>query len=100
MQLASLADEPAAGLDDRSVSAFFADMVSRLGSDVVRADVAHGVASSLVESMQARQDAISGVSLDEEAVELMRNQEAYEAAARFIHVLNSVTEVAISLVNR
>jgi flagellar hook-associated protein 1 FlgK len=100
MQLASLADEPAAGLGDRSVSAFFADMVSRLGSDVVRADVAHGVASSLVESMQARQDAISGVSLDEEAVELMRNQEAYEAAARFIQVLNSVTEVAINLVNR
>jgi len=49
------------------------------------------------QQIAARRDAISGVSLDEEAVELIRYQRAYEAAARFMQVLNEVTEVTLSI---
>ena len=99
-RLATMVERSAVALDGRSPSAFIKDMLSRLGSDVVQADVDQSVARSLVDGLQARQDAVSGVSLDEEAVELVKYQQSYEAAARFMQVLNSVTEVAIDLVRR
>ena len=74
-----------------------ADMLSSLGNQIVQTDVATTVAEGLVENFASRRDAISGVSLDEEAVELIRYQRAYEAAARFMQVLNEVTEVTLSI---
>ena len=100
VMLAGLPDETSAALADRSATVFFADMLGTLGNDIVRADVSHDVATSLVESLRIQRDAVSGVSLDEEAVELIRNQRAFEAAARFVQVLNEVTEVAVNLVAR
>lgn len=98
--LAALPDESSVALGDRSAAAFFANMISGLGNDVVQADVELGVAQSLVDGLTARRDSVSGVSLDEEAVALIQFQKSYEAAARFIQVLNSVTEVAINLAVR
>jgi flagellar hook-associated protein 1 FlgK len=98
--LAALPEQASGALGGRSASAFFHDLLAQLGHQAVQADVARGVSQSLVESLQARRDAISGVSLDEEAVDLIRFQRSFEAAARFLDVLNSVTEVAIDLVRR
>lgn len=98
--LAGLPEQSSAALNGRSPAAFFAEMLQTLGEDVVQTDVAESVSRSLVDNLTAQRDAVSGVSLDEEAVALMQYQRTYEATARFIQVLNSVTEVAVNLLSR
>jgi flagellar hook-associated protein 1 FlgK len=98
--LADLPGQASAALNDKSPEAFFADLLSGLGNEVAQADVAEAVSRSLVESMLAQRDTVSGVSLDEEAVQLVQFQQSYEAAARFIEVLNQVTETAVNLAGR
>ena len=45
----------------------------------------------------AQRDSISGVSLDEEAINLMQYQRAFEAAARFLKVADEMTQTILSL---
>jgi len=99
-QLAGLSDQASPGLAGRSAAGFVADLLSSLGEEIARTDVTEGVSRSLVDNLNAQIDSISGVSLDEEAVALIEHQRSYEAAARFIQVLNSFTETAINLVGR
>jgi flagellar hook-associated protein 1 FlgK len=97
IEISALATSGSARLGGRAPSAFLSEMLASIGGDVVQADVTSGVARGLVDSLLARREAVSGVSLDEEAVDLMRYQRAFEAAARFMQVLNEVSEIAVNL---
>src|SRR2546422_1911782 len=54
--------------------------------------------NQLLTQAQALRDQRQGVSLEEEAVNLLQYQRAFEAAARVIHVIDDLTQTAISLV--
>ena len=51
----------------------------------------------IVRQIDALRDAVSGVSLDEEAMQLMKFQRAYEANARFFQVIDRTLETLIGL---
>lgn len=95
--IGSLREAASAALGGKTSGAFLAESLSRLGGDIARTDVARNVSVELSDGLKDRREAVSGVSLDEEAMELMRNQQAYEAAARFLGVINQVTQSAINL---
>jgi flagellar hook-associated protein 1 FlgK len=62
----------------------YSALVASLGVD---AQAAKGLVDNqtvLVQLLQRRRETVSGVSLDEEAVQVVRFQRAYEAAARLI----------------
>jgi flagellar hook-associated protein 1 FlgK len=96
-QLAAIRDSASATLGGRTPVQFLGDSLSRLGNEVSRVEVAREVSSGLTDDLRTRRDAITGVSLDEEATELIKNQRAFEAAARFLATLNDVTETAINI---
>ena len=96
--IAGLKDTASSALGGKSPAAFLADGLAALGGQVAEADVANGVSKDMVNGLQARRDSVSGVSMDEEAVALIQNQKAFEAAARFLTVLQSITDTAINLV--
>jgi flagellar hook-associated protein 1 FlgK len=100
LALAALPQQASVGLGGKSAASFFSDLLAALGTDVAQADVSEAVSGSILESLESRRDSISGVSLDEEALELMRYQQSFEAAARFIQVLDSVTKTAVDLLGR
>jgi flagellar hook-associated protein 1 FlgK len=74
--------------------------LTRLGDDIVQTDVSLSVSKSLVDGLAQQRDSVSGVSLDEEAIQLMQYQRSFEAATKFIQVLDSVTQTAINLIQR
>jgi flagellar hook-associated protein 1 FlgK len=47
--------------------------------------------------LEKKRDAVSGVSLDEEAANLIRFQRAYEAGARMMRVADELLETIINL---
>jgi len=62
-----------------------------------RRDVAEAQ-TAIVDGARAARDAISGVNLDSEAVELMRFQQAYQASSRIIQVSREIFQSLIEAV--
>lgn len=56
--------------------------------------------SDIVEQIEALRDSVSGVSLDEEAVQMIKFQRAYEANARFFSTIDQTLSVLFSIVGR
>ncbi len=76
---------------------FYAGLVGRIGADSrSAAEIAAGQ-STVVDYLRNRREAVSGVSLDEEAADMIRFQHAYAAAAR---VITAVDELLDTLINR
>ncbi|MBO8142820.1 MAG: flagellar hook-associated protein FlgK, partial [Firmicutes bacterium] len=51
---------------------------------------------ALVDHLNARRESVSGVSLDEEMVDMVRFQQAYAAAARLVTTMDEALETIIN----
>jgi len=80
------------------------DQLRGLLSDVAattrQADVGRQSQSVLLDQATSRRDNVSGVNLDEEAANLMRFQQSYQAAAQAISVANSLFQTLLGAVQR
>jgi flagellar hook-associated protein 1 FlgK len=97
-----------AGLQNRAVlaggtaslSAAFGALVGSVGTEAQQAginrDAQAAIASQALEKMQSA----SGVNLDEEAADLVKWQQAYQAAAQTIAVANTIFDSLIAAVRR
>ena len=72
---------------------------------VVRIGVASQQTSRLAEQqhtaltgLENRRESLSGVSLDEEQVNLIRFQQAYNAAAQFIHIADQLGQTVLNMI--
>ncbi|NQD38063.1 flagellar hook-associated protein FlgK [Permianibacter sp. IMCC34836] len=65
-------------------------LIAEVGTRTSEAEVNAASTKSLVEQTKARRDSLSGVNLDEEAANLLRFQQSYEASAQVISVARSL----------
>jgi flagellar hook-associated protein 1 FlgK len=65
--------------------------LSRAASDSLTFD------ENLLSEIQSRRDSVSGVSLDEEAINLIRYQRSFEAAAKMISVTDELLDIVMKL---
>jgi flagellar hook-associated protein 1 FlgK len=84
-------------LDANTIEDFYADIVGDVGFEAAAATSALSAQNQLLAQLQADRDAVSGVNLDEEMVDMMRYQQSYEAAARFLSVAQEMTDTLINL---
>ncbi|MBM3791420.1 MAG: flagellar hook-associated protein FlgK [Acidobacteria bacterium] len=80
-----------------TVDQHYANLIFRIGLDTASARDGLQTQDVLLAQLRNQRDAESGVSLDEEAVDLIRFQRAYEANARMIRLIDSLTEEVIRL---
>ena len=71
-------------------------LVGEVGATTQRAQVSSTALAAVAENALASRDALSGVNLDEEAANLLRYQQAFQAAAQVIRVADEVFQ---SLIN-
>jgi flagellar hook-associated protein 1 FlgK len=76
---------------------FYSSMVNRLGNDLERAKSEQEAGDLVLTQLSNQRSAVSGVSLDEEATNLIRYQRAYEAAARVVSAVDEMMQTAINL---
>lgn len=76
----------------------FSKMVAQVGTETRQAEIAYKAQSNLLEQAQMANSEISGVNLDEEASNLLRFQQAYQAAAQLISVANSTFQSLLAAV--
>ncbi|MFN7429239.1 MAG: flagellar hook-associated protein FlgK, partial [bacterium] len=72
--------------------------VQDLGVQVATAETASDTANAVTENLTSQLNAVSGVSLDEEAINLVLFQTQYQASARYISVLQQMTDTLMRMV--
>lgn len=88
----------AGATESGSFLSFFRSMVTRIGIDTAAATDNATVYRSLAEQADARRQSVSGVSTDEELVNMMRVQQSYQAATKMIKVADEMMQTLLSLV--
>ncbi len=78
----------------------YASLLGDVGSRVQSGQAAADVSAQLQQEAVARQQNVSGVNLDEEASNLLRFQQAYQASARIIQASQSLFESLLSATGR
>jgi flagellar hook-associated protein 1 FlgK len=74
--------------------------IGTLGHQVQRADNGQRDTQLLLDSLSAQRESVSGVSLDEEAAQLVQSQRAYEAAARLMSAVDDMLDRVINGMGR
>jgi flagellar hook-associated protein 1 FlgK len=87
-------------LEGVSFEDFYANHVADLGAQSRQATDTAATQEMLVDHLKARRESFSGVSLDEEATQLIRFQRAYQAAARGISALDEMLDTIITRMGR
>jgi flagellar hook-associated protein 1 FlgK len=97
VELAAFSNRPIASQNDASVTTLYENMIGETAqaSSVAQA-VAEG-AQTFENTLRGQKSALSGVNLDEEAVDMLALQQGYQAAARYISTLSDLMDVLVSL---
>jgi flagellar hook-associated protein 1 FlgK len=74
--------------------------VSRVGSKTHELDVNREAQNILYGQAKAQREAVSGVNLDEEAANLVKYQQAYEANAQVIGAASEMFDTLIGVLRR
>jgi flagellar hook-associated protein 1 FlgK len=79
-----------------TMSDYWSQIVFRVGRDTRAATDESEARQAIVQQVDALRDEVSGVSLDEEAMQLLKFQRAYEANARFFTVIDGAIETLLN----
>lgn len=82
-----------------SIESAYAQMVSTVGNKAREVGVAYDSQSSLLNQAQTSISSLSGVNLDEEAANLLRYQQSYQASAKIIDISGKLFDLLASLGN-
>jgi len=77
---------------------FYNSLASNVGNDVYQAEVNGNHQTTVNQQLATYQQEVSGVSLDEEMVDLIQFQSAYEAAAKLVTTVDEMLEQLIGMV--
>ncbi|HHV94533.1 MAG TPA: flagellar hook-associated protein FlgK [Firmicutes bacterium] len=97
LRIAKLLQEGRSAMLNSSIPDFYSSLIASLGVDSQESQRMVANQTVLLEHLQNRQEAVSGVSLDEEMGNLIRFQHAYNAAARLITALD---ETLVTVIER
>ncbi len=95
--LFGIRDEKLFSSATETVSQFYASLIYKIGSDEKNALDEVTTQNSVLNQLKNQRDALSGVNLDEEAVNLIKYQKAYQASAKFANVLDILSDDILSL---
>jgi flagellar hook-associated protein 1 FlgK len=84
-------------VDGSSPSDAYSKMVFQVGGAIANAKADQQAGEVVLDQLNDLRGAVSGVSLDEEAANLIRFQQAYEASARVIETINEMLDTAVNL---
>jgi flagellar hook-associated protein 1 FlgK len=94
--LAQLANAPS--INGLTFTAFYADLGAQVGNDVATAQQDQTQAQDQLTQAQTQRTTQSGVSLNDEATQLLQFQQAYQAVGKMVSVLDQLTETVINMV--
>ena len=98
LNIAALRDAKNPALSDRSISGAWIDTAQSVGLDAAAASNRADATRLVRENLESQRSAVSGVSVDEESINLLSFQRQYQASARFISAVDEMTQTLLSLI--
>jgi flagellar hook-associated protein 1 FlgK len=100
LQLAGVADALTMNGNTTSMSGYWTGFVSQLGTEFNQSKAISDAQNIVLGQVTDERSSTSGVSLDQEATDLIRFQHAYEAAARVITTVDTMLDTVINGMGR
>ncbi len=98
LTLAGLDSTSPGPVDGQGFTQYFASLTSAVGYAASNANTQATAQSQLVAQAKSLQQQVSGVSLDQEAVRLVQLQSSYQAASKFVTVIDNLTQSLMNMV--
>jgi len=96
--IANLQEAPMMNGSTTTFGAYYDSMVSDAGFAVQQATSYYDHQSQMVLQVENYRESISGVSIDEETVNLIKYQNAYQAAAKLINTADEMMETILAMI--
>ncbi|MGE3319253.1 MAG: flagellar basal body rod C-terminal domain-containing protein, partial [Candidatus Berkiella sp.] len=100
LKLAALQLEKTMANQSTTFQDAYAQLVGDIGTKSSQAKVSAQSSENLYHFIESRRNEVSGVNLDEEAANLLRFEQAYQASAQVIVIARSIFEALMSLLGR
>lgn len=100
LQLAKVENAKAFNAGTVTLNGALGGLTTQVGSAARAADYSLKAQQVIKQNAAARRDSISGVNLDEEAADLLRLQQAYQAASKLIATADTMFQTILSATHR
>ena len=100
LQTTAVLYQGTSGSTGYSISSAFSQLVSSVGNKAREISMANDSKKSVLDQTLAAQQDVSGVNLDEEAANLLKYQQAYQASGRVISLSKELFDLMISITGR
>jgi flagellar hook-associated protein 1 FlgK len=97
LAIAGLESASLASLGGATLKATYETIVNGLATTASSAKANAEAAATVRQTLEAQRESLSGVSLDEEAVNLIKQQRAFQGAAKLIATVNEMMETMLNL---
>lgn len=77
---------------------YYSALVGKIGSDVQSSDFNHDHQSTMIQNLENHRLEVSGVSLDEEMINLVKYQQAYSSAAKLISTADEMLDTLLGII--
>ena len=91
MKSAKLLDNASASLGD-----FYAAYLSEIGSDAARAELMYKAQKNLTDQIDVQRQSIMGVNIDEEMLDILMYNQAFNAMARYVTTIDEMLNTLIN----
>ena len=88
----------AKAIDGSTFETSYQTLVASVGAESQQASQRADQQHTALTDLENRRESLSGVSLDEEQVNLIRFQQAYNAAAQFIHIADQLGQTILAMI--
>ncbi len=96
LEIAALRNSPVMIGRARTFDDYFAESVTNVGLKGEQAEINMMSQASIMADLTALRDSISGVNVDEELADIIKFQHGYNAAARFVNVIDEMLDTVIN----
>lgn len=96
-KIAGLQSQSIAGLGGRTLTATYDDMINQTAVSAATAQSNADAASVVRQTLESQRESLSGVSMDEEAVNLIKQQRAFQGAARLVSAIDEMMQTILNM---
>lgn len=84
-------------LDGTSFSGYYGELAGQVGNDLSNANSSVSTNQQLLTQAQTLRSQVSGVSLDQEATQMLGYQRAYQATSQLVSIMNTLLESVLAM---
>lgn len=97
LAIAALQNKALPALNGSSLQDGYQNLINGLASSTAAAQNNATATQAVVSALQSQRDSLSGVSIDDETINLMQQQRAYQGAARLITVVDQMFNTLLAM---